>query len=117
MTSEAHEVEHDIHTHPTARTYWVIGFILTFLTGLEIGAYYLETNGVLGEGASAVVIGVLSAAKFILVVLFYMHLKFDSRVFGMVFLFPATLATLAIAALYILYHVLPVTPGVPGVWN
>ena len=87
------------------------------MTLFEILAYWLETKEILGQGASAVVIGVLSAAKFILVVLFYMHLKFDSRVFSMVFLFPATLATLAIAALYILYHVLPVTPGVPGVWN
>ncbi len=106
MTSETHEVEHDIHDHPTNRTYILIGIVLTVLTLLEIGGYVLEENGTFAPGTAALVISVLSAAKFILVVMFYMHLKFDSRVFTGVFLFPAALATLAIAALFVLYHVL-----------
>ncbi|MBA3969507.1 MAG: cytochrome C oxidase subunit IV family protein [Gemmatimonadetes bacterium] len=106
MTSETHEVEHDIHDHPTNRTYVIIGVVLTVLTGLEIGGYVLEERGTLGPGSAALIISVLSAAKFILVVMFYMHLKFDSRVFTGIFLFPAALATLVIAALFVLYHIL-----------
>ena len=106
MTSETREVAHDVHAHPSNRMYIWIGVILTVLTALEIGGYVLEENGTFGPGAAALVISVLSAAKFILVVMFYMHLKFDSRVFTGVFLFPAALATLAIASLYVLYHVL-----------
>ena len=48
---------------------------------------------------------VVSAAKFILVVMFYMHLKYDSKVFTGVFIFPMALAALVIGSLYLLYHV------------
>ena len=48
----------------------------------------------------------LSAAKFVLVVMFYMHLKYDSKMFTGVFIFPMALAALVIGGLTILYHVL-----------
>ena len=44
--------------------------------------------------------------KFVLVVMFYMHLKYDSKIFTGIFLFPFALATLVIVGLTILYHVL-----------
>jgi cytochrome c oxidase subunit 4 len=44
--------------------------------------------------------------KFVLVVAFYMHLKYDSKLFTGIFLFPLALGTLVICALTILYHVL-----------
>jgi cytochrome c oxidase subunit 4 len=107
MTSETHEVEHDIHEHPTNATYWKIGGVLFALTILEVLGYVgEEVYHILSPGTAGLIIAVLSAAKFILVVMFYMHLKFDSRVFTGVFLFPAALATLVIAALFVLYHVL-----------
>jgi cytochrome c oxidase subunit 4 len=49
----------------------------------------------------------LSALKFLIVVLFYMHLKFDSRVFGRVFFAPLFLAMLVILGMIILFKVLP----------
>ncbi len=103
MTSAAHEIEHDQHTHPGTKTYWIIGGILLVITGLEIGAYYVEEQ--LG-GLTVPVILALSAAKFVLVVMFYMHLKYDSKIFSGVFLFPLTLAALVITGLILLYHVL-----------
>ena len=50
---------------------------------------------------------VLSAAKFALVVMFFMHLKFDSNVFSGVFLAGLALATFMTVALIVLYKVLP----------
>ena len=110
MSSESREVMHDIDAHPVhgTRIYWVIGVYLFVLTALEIGAYYIEDS--LGSLAVPVIL-LLSAAKFILVVMFYMHLKYDSKVFTGVFLFPAALATLVITSLIVLYHVLHVLPG------
>ena len=49
----------------------------------------------------------LSAGKFALVVMFYMHLKFDSRIFSGVFLAPFSLATVVIIGLFLLFKVLP----------
>jgi cytochrome c oxidase subunit IV len=109
MSSESREVLHDIDAHPVhgTRTYWIIGLYLFVLTALEIGCYYIEDQ--LGRLATPLILA-LSAAKFVLVVMFYMHLKYDSRMFTGVFLFPMALGTLVIVSLIILYHVLHPMP-------
>ena len=104
MSSETREIMHDQHSHPVGatRTYWIIGFILIAATLVEVSAYFFSIT--FGALANPVVI-VVSAAKFVLVVMFYMHLKYDSKVFTGVFIFPMTLAALVIGGLYLLYHV------------
>jgi hypothetical protein len=50
------------------------------MTVVEILAYYAEEDwGILSAGMAAAVIAILSAAKFITVVMYYMHLKFDQQ--------------------------------------
>jgi cytochrome c oxidase subunit IV len=109
MSSETREVLHDIDAHPEhgTKTYWIIGAILFVLTALEILCYYIEDQ--LGAAAAPLILA-LSAAKFILVVMFFMHLKYDSPMFTGVFLFPMALGTLVIVSLIILYHVLHPMP-------
>ena len=86
----------------------IIGIILTIMTVFEILAYYAEEDwGILNAGMAAAVIAILSAAKFITVVMYYMHLKFDSKIFTGIFIFPAALAILVIGAMYIVQQVLP----------
>lgn len=94
-----------MEAHPVhgTKTYWVIGAYLFVLTALEILCYYIEDQ--LGAWAAPIIL-FLSAAKFILVVMFYMHLKYDSPILSGVFLFPMALATLVITSLFILYHFL-----------
>lgn len=109
MTSSAREIVHDQHAHPihSTRTYVMIGVVLTVVTAVEILAYYMETAWhILTPGLAAMLILALSAAKFALVVMFYMHLKYDSKVFTGIFLFPFALATLVIVGMTMLYHVL-----------
>jgi cytochrome c oxidase subunit 4 len=105
MSSETREIMHDQHSHPVhgTRTYWIIGVILFVVTALEIFAYYMEER--LGPTVVPVILA-LSAAKFLLVVMFFMHLKYDSKVFTGIFLFPLALAGLVIVGLIMLYHVL-----------
>ena len=62
-----------------------------------------ETNGTLGAGSAAAIILTLSAAKFLLVVALYMHLKFDHKLFTGIFVFPALLATLVIGGMIVLF--------------
>lgn len=105
MSSQTHEIVHDQDAHPVhgTRTYWIIGILLIAITGIEVGAFYLEdTLGIL----TTPMILTVSAAKFVLVVMFYMHLKYDSKIFSGVFLFPLTLGALVICGLILLYHVL-----------
>ena len=105
MSSEAREVIHDQHAHPVGetRTYWIIGLILFVITAAEIAAYYIEDT--LGGAAAPIILG-LSAAKFLLVVAYYMHLKYDHKVFSGFFIFPALLGSLVVISLTLLYHLL-----------
>jgi len=108
MSSEQREIAHDRHSHPGPKQYVIIGLILTLMTVVEILAYYAEEDwGILNAGMAAAVIAILSAAKFITVVMYYMHLKFDSKIFTGIFIFPAALAILVIGAMYIVQQVLP----------
>lgn len=105
MSSESHEIMHDQHTHPVGatKTYWLIGVALIAITLVEISAFFKEEF--YGALATPTVL-VLSALKFVLVVAFYMHLKYDSKLFTGVFLFPMALAALVIGGLTLLYTVL-----------
>jgi hypothetical protein len=55
--------------------------LLVALTAAEVGVFYIEG---LGHGIIPILL-VLSAAKFALVAMFYMHLRFDSQLFSAIF--------------------------------
>jgi cytochrome c oxidase subunit 4 len=101
--ADPHPDQHAAGGHPTWRTYVVIGFILCVITAVEVAIFYIEAL------ASLLVplLLVLSAAKFVIVVLFYMHLRFDSKIFGRVFYAPLFLAILVVVGMIILFKVLP----------
>lgn len=103
--ADSHEVAHaDAHAgHPTWKTYVVIGVILTVITAVEVAIFYIPALA----GVITPVLLILSAAKFFIVVLWYMHLKFDSKIFGRVFFAPLLLAALVVTGMIILFKVLP----------
>lgn len=91
------------HGHPTWKFYVMIGLVLTIITAVEVAIFYIPQ-------LAAVLIPtliVLSVGKFVIVVLFYMHLKFDSPVFSRVFFAPLFLAVLVVIGMIILFKVLP----------
>jgi len=61
--------------HPSPKEYIRIGVILGVLTALEVAASY---SGVSGAVLIPTLLG-LAVVKFALVVLWFMHLKFDDR--------------------------------------
>ncbi len=75
------------HAHPTDGQYALIALALAVLTGIEVGIYYLKSSN-----ATIVVLLVLMAIKFAIVVAFFMHLRFDSRLLRRVFTGGLTLA-------------------------
>ncbi len=101
--SAAHEAAHDDHSsHPGWKFYTFIGVVLTVITAIEVALFYIPAL------ANVLVpsLLVLSLAKFILVAMFYMHLRQDSKLFSGVFVFPLIIATVVIVSLMILmaYH-------------
>ena len=73
MAGNAHADE----GHPGPKTYATIAVILCAITLAEFGAFYQEAL----KGILVPLLVVLSAIKFALVAMFYMHLKFDHPVF------------------------------------
>jgi cytochrome c oxidase subunit 4 len=89
--------------HATVGFYWIIGGILAVITALEVAVFYIPAM----QPVLTPVLLVLSAAKFALVVMFFMHLRFDSFVLTGLFGAGLVLATLLVLGLVILYHYLP----------
>lgn len=88
-----------VHEHASVRTYVRVALILTLITALEVGVIYIRQ-------LSPIVVPLLlamSAAKFALVAMFYMHLKQDSRIFSGLFVFPLIIAAVMIGALLMLF--------------
>jgi cytochrome c oxidase subunit IV len=75
-TSRAHGVR-----HPSPREYIRIAVILAAVTGAEVAVYYME--GV--RDFLVPLLFLFSFIKFTLVVLWFMHLKFDSRTYARFF--------------------------------
>ena len=89
------------HAHPQARQYMVIAAILTVLTIIEVAVFYIEA--IRRGPLLAPILLVLSAVKFALVVMFYMHLKFDPRLFSSLFVGPLLIAAGIIISLLFLF--------------
>ena len=89
------------HAHPTWSTYWKVALILTLITVGEVWAYYLPSF-VASRGFVPTLLA-LSALKFAIVVMFYMHLKYDHRLFRVLFMGPLLIAALTLIALMFLF--------------
>jgi cytochrome c oxidase subunit IV len=105
-------VAHEEHAHPRAAVYAKVGLVLFVLTALEVGLYEITYGEHAGPSASAIqpffvpLLLALSAFKFALVAMYYMHLKQDSKLFSGIFVFPLTIAAVIIIGLMLLmaYH-------------
>ena len=109
---DAHAPAHghaEEHAHPTRGTYLKVALILFVLTALEVLSYELARrptaplHTVVGPVLVPILV-VLSAAKFALVAMFYMHLKQDSKVFSNLFVFPIIIAASIIIALIVIIN-------------
>ena len=67
--------------HPSPKEYVRIGLILGVLTALEVATYYIDVGALLVP----TLLG-LAVVKFALVVMWFMHLKFDSPTYARFFL-------------------------------
>ncbi|MCH7745566.1 MAG: cytochrome C oxidase subunit IV family protein [Chloroflexi bacterium] len=91
----------DAHSgHPTPATYFKVAMILSAITAAEVGIFYATW---LGHGIIPV-LAIMSIAKFAIVGMFYMHLKYDHRLFTGLFVTGLLLATAVIFALLSLFR-------------
>lgn len=70
-----------VHAYPGPSTYVRLAVFLAIFTIIEVATYYIDAPVLL---ITLVLLG-LMATKFVLVVGYYMHLKFDARLLIYVF--------------------------------
>jgi len=89
------------HVHPTWSTYWKVAVILTAITAGEVWVYYIPSF--VASRAFVPTLLTLSAVKFAIVVMFYMHLKYDHKLFRTLFTGPLMVAIITLFALMFLF--------------
>ena len=82
------------HVHPSDGRYMLIALFLAVMTGIEVGLYYIDIS----NSVMIPTLMVLMVVKFGTVAAFFMHLRFDSRMFRRMFLAGLVLAILVYMA-------------------
>jgi cytochrome c oxidase subunit IV len=95
----ADTAEEKLAQQPRTITYLVIAGILTALTAMEILVYNVRALA----PVLVPLLLILMVAKFALVAMFYMHLRFDPRLFSAVFLVLLFFAGFVMLALPLLF--------------
>ena len=70
------------HAHPQPRDYWLIALILAVITGAEVAVTYIDAL----DRVVAPLLILMSAAKFVIVVGYFMHLKYERKLYRNLFL-------------------------------
>lgn len=69
-------------SHASVRGYLVVAIVLSILTFLEFRLFTIEAFG--DSGRNAIMLA-LSVVKFVMVVAFFMHLRFDNKYYSWIF--------------------------------
>ena len=97
----AHTASHDAHAHPTWKQYKWVALILTLITIVEVWVYYIPSFVASRLFVPSLLI--MSAVKFAIVVMFYMHLRYDHKLFRVLFTGPLIIAITSVIALMFLF--------------
>lgn len=84
---------------PPVSVYWVVGVILVIVTAVEVAAFYLDVALYI----LVPIFIVLSLIKFALVIMFFMHLRYDHKIFSTFFMTGVLLACGIFLGLIILF--------------
>lgn len=119
----AHDTSHAEHTthvdhaamgmvkeHPTWSTYWKVAVVLSLITLVEVWIYYIPA--IKESRAFVPMLLVMSAVKFVTVVMFYMHLRYDHKLFRVLFTGPLIIAMCTLIGLMFLFGHLHIGTGV-----
>jgi cytochrome c oxidase subunit IV len=94
MSEATHE-----QAHPGAGVYIIVAAFLAVLTAMEITVFYVPPL----KPVIVPLLLILAAAKFSLIAMFFMHLKYDSWFLSGVFVFPLIIAMVLLISLLLLF--------------
>jgi cytochrome c oxidase subunit 4 len=102
-TTGPHAAEGEVHeqAHPDWSTYKWVALVLTIITVVEVWVYYIPEFVASRLFVPSLLF--MSALKFVIVVMFYMHLKYDAKLFRALFVGPLIVAVITVIALLFLF--------------
>ena len=101
LTPAEEQAEGIEHEHPGWSVYWKVAVILTLITIGEVWVYYIPVF--VASRLFLPTLLTMSAVKFAIVVLFYMHLRYDHKLFRSLFTGPLIVAMATLMALLFLF--------------
>ena len=90
----------EVHEHPTWKEYKWVALVLTLITVVEVWIYYTPFKD---SPLFVPALLIMSAVKFFIVVAFYMHLKYDHKLFKALFTGPLIIAMSTLLALMLVF--------------
>lgn len=102
----SHENAHAQPYHPTWKEYKWVALILFVITAVEVWVYYIPAF--VATKAFVPSLLIMSAVKFAIVVMFYMHLKYDHKLFRALFTGPLLMAIITLIGLLFLFSKLAI---------
>jgi cytochrome c oxidase subunit 4 len=81
MNGKPHGEDDEAHAHPNELQYIKIAVFLALITLAEVAIYYIDAL----SGVLVPMLIVMSAVKFVFVVSYFMHLKFDDKRLAWIF--------------------------------
>ena len=100
-STSGHAHHPDEKPHPTWKQYKWVALILTVITIVEVWIYYIPAFVASRLFVPSLLI--MSAVKFAIVVMFYMHLRYDHKLFRVLFTGPLIIAITSVIALMFLF--------------
>ena len=99
--SQGHDAHEEHHEEHGQKLYVIIGAILAVITAAEVAVYYVPSL----EGLLVPILAVFSTLKFALVVMWFMHLRFDNKMFRRFFVAGLSLAVFCFVIVLATFHV------------
>jgi caa(3)-type oxidase subunit IV len=99
QTSMEHVEDPHLHEHPSPRKYVNVAIILAIVTAIEVAIYYVSAL----EDLLVPILLVLAVIKFVMVGMYFMHLKFDSHTFRRFFVTGIILALIVFGIVMTLF--------------
>lgn len=90
----------DHHEHPPLSLWVKIAIFLGIITAIEVAIYYIPAL----EGVLVPLLIALSAIKFVFVIWYFMHLKYDDRLLSGIFLAALIISIIMFIGLWVVMH-------------
>lgn len=97
--SVAHSQD-DHHEHPPLSLWVKIAIFLAILTAIEVAIYYIPAL----EGVLVPLLIGLSAIKFVAVIWYFMHLKYDEKILASIFVAALVISIIMFIALWVVMY-------------